>query len=130
MLTHAAFGSFTPEIKRVDCPDEDSSLCLEVRFETETDIAELDQKFEGDFSIYEGYFMNSGARVFASMPEFNNRMMNISSNLHVIHFRFIIDETTNFSFKYIVHRLKDFHDLEVLNSLENRYLLMIQDYQK
>ena len=61
----------------------------------------MDQKFEGDFSIYEGYFMNSGARVFASMPEFNNRMMNISSNLHVIHFRFIIDDTTYFSFKYL-----------------------------
>ena len=73
--------------------------------------------------------MNSGARVFASMPEFNNRMMNISSNLHVIHFRFIIDDTTNFSFKYI-YRLKDFHDLKVLNSLENRSLLMIQDHQK
>ena len=83
MLIHAAPGSFTPEIKRVDCPEEDSDLCLEVRFQFETDIAELDQKFEGDFSIYEGYFMNSGARVFASMPEFNNRMMSVDSMLHV-----------------------------------------------
>ena len=85
MLAHAAPGFFTPEIKRVDCPDEDSDLCLKVRFQTETDIAELNQKFEGDFSIYEGYFLNSRSRVFASMPEFNNRMMNVSSNLHVIH---------------------------------------------
>ena len=83
LLTQAAPGSFTPEIKRVDCPDEDSDLCLEVRFQTETDIAELDQKFEGDFSNYEGYFMNSGARVFASTPEFNNRMMSVNSMLHV-----------------------------------------------
>ena len=83
MLTEAAPGSFTPEIKRVDCPDEGSDLCLEVRFQTETDIAELDQKFEGDFSIYEGYFMNSGARVFASMPEFNAKMMSVNSMLHV-----------------------------------------------
>ena len=83
MLTHGAFGSFTPEIKRVDCPDEDSNLCLEVRFETETDIAELDQKFEGDFSNYEGYFMNSGAQVFASTPEFNTRMMSADSKLTV-----------------------------------------------
>jgi hypothetical protein len=82
-LTQAAPGSFTPEIKRVDCPDEDSDLCLEVRFQTETDIAELDQKFEGDFSNYEGYFMNSGARVFASTPEFNNRMMSADSKLKV-----------------------------------------------
>ena len=90
MLIQAAPGSFTPEIKRVDCPDEDSDLCLEVRFKTETDIAELDQKFEGDFSNYEGYFMNSGIRVFASMPEFNNRMMNVSSNLHVIHLLYFL----------------------------------------
>ena len=83
MLIQAAPGSFTPEIKRVDCPDEDSDLCLEVRFQTETDIAELDQKFEGDFSNYEGYFMNSGVRVFASMPEFNNKMMRVNSMLHV-----------------------------------------------
>ena len=83
MLTQAAPGSFTPEIKRVDCPDEDSDLCLEVRFQTETDIAELDQKFEGDFSNYEGYFMNSGARVFASTPEFNTRMMSADSKLTV-----------------------------------------------
>ena len=82
-LTQAAPGSFTPEIKRVDCLDEDSDLCLEVRFQTETDIAELDQKFEGDFSNYEGYFMNSGVRVFASMPEFNNKMMRVNSMLHV-----------------------------------------------
>jgi hypothetical protein len=82
-LTQAAPGSFTPEIKRVDCPDEDSDLCLEVLFQTETDIAELDQKFEGDFSNYEGYFMNSGARVFASTPEFNNRMMSADSKLKV-----------------------------------------------
>ena len=67
----------------MDCPDEDSDLCLEVRFQTETDIAELDQKFEGDFSNYEGYFMNSGARVFASTPEFNNRMMSADSKLKV-----------------------------------------------
>ena len=86
MLNHAAFGSFTPEIKRVDCPDEDSSLCLEVRFETETDIAELDQKFEGDFSNYEGYFMNSGARVFASTPEFNNRMISGNNKIDVSFF--------------------------------------------
>ena len=83
MLTQAAPGSFTPEIKRVDCLDEDSDLCLEVRFQTETDIAELDQKFEGDFSNYEGYFMNSGARVFASTPEFNTRMMSADSKLTV-----------------------------------------------
>jgi len=83
LLIQAAPGSFTPEIKRVDCPDEDSDLCLEVRFQTETDIAELDQKFEGDFSNYEGYFMNSGVRVFASMPEFNNKMMRVNSMLHV-----------------------------------------------
>ena len=82
-MTLAAPGSFTPEIKRVDCPDEDSDLCLEVRFQTETDIAELDQKFEGDFSIYEGYFMNSGARVFASTPEFNNRMISGNTKLDV-----------------------------------------------
>ena len=67
----------------MDCLDEDSDLCLEVRFQTETDIAELDQKFEGDFSNYEGYFMNSGARVFASTPEFNTRMMSANSKLHV-----------------------------------------------
>ena len=90
LLTQAAPGSFTPEIKRVDCPDEDSDLCLEVRFQTETDIAKLDQIFEGDFSNFEGNFMNSGARVFASMPEFNNIMMNVSSILHVIDF-FSID---------------------------------------
>ena len=83
MLIQAAPGSFTPEIKRVDCPDEDSDLCLEVRFQAETDIAELDQKFEGDFSNYEGYFMNSGIRVFASMPEFNNKIMSVNSMLHV-----------------------------------------------
>ena len=70
----------------MDCPDEDSDLCLEVRFPTETDIAELDQKFEGDFSNYEGYFMNSGARVFASTPEFNTRMMSADSKLQVIIF--------------------------------------------
>ena len=126
MLIHAAPGSFTPEIKRVDCPEEDSDLCLEVRFQFETDIAELDQKFEGDFSIYEGYFMNSGARVFASMPEFNNRMMNVSSNLHVIHFYY---RHYQFFCNYI-YRLKDFHDLKVLNFLEHRSLLMIQDHQK
>ena len=83
MLIHAAPGSFTPEIKRVDCPEEDSDLCLEVRFQFETDIAELDQKFEGDFSIYEGYFMNSGARVFASTPEFNTRMLSRDAKLTV-----------------------------------------------
>ena len=83
LLTHAIPGPFTPEIKRVDCLKEDSNLCLEVRFETETDIAELDQKFEGDFSNYEGRFMNSGARVFASTPEFNNREMSANSNLQV-----------------------------------------------
>ena len=82
-MIQAAPGSFTPEIKRVDCLDEDSDLCLEVRFQTETDIAELDQKFEGDFSNYEGYFMNSGVRVFASTPEFNNKMMSVNSMLHV-----------------------------------------------
>ena len=70
----------------MDCPDEDSDLCLEVRFQTETDIAELDQKFEGDFSNYEGYFMNSGARVFASTQEFNTRMMSADSKLQVIIF--------------------------------------------
>ena len=86
LLIQTAPGSFTPEIKRVDCPDEDSDLCLEVRFQTETDIAELDQKFEGDFSNYEGYFMNSGARVFASTPEFNTRMMSADSKLQVIIF--------------------------------------------
>ena len=91
MLIQAAPGSFTPEIKRVDCPDEDSDLCLEVRFQTETDIAELDQKFEGDFSNYEGYFKNSGVRVFASMPEFNNRMISVNSMLHVS--AFSIDST-------------------------------------
>ena len=67
----------------MDCPDEDSDLCLEVCFETETDIAELDQKFDGDFSNYEGYFMNSGARVFASTPEFNNRMISGNTKLDV-----------------------------------------------
>ena len=67
----------------MDCPDEDSDLCLEVGFQTETDIAELDQKFEGDFSNYEGRFMNSGARVFASTSEFNNREMSVDSNLQV-----------------------------------------------
>ena len=87
LLTHGAFGSFTPEIKRVDCSDEDSNLCLEVRFETETDIAELDQKFEGDFSNYEGYFMNSGARVFASTPEFNNRMISGNTKIDVSFFQ-------------------------------------------
>ena len=93
MLTHAAFGSFTPEIKRVDCPDEDSSLCLEVRFETETDIAELDQKFEGDFSNYEGYFINSGARVFASTQEFNTRMISAEAKLQVSIFQLILQST-------------------------------------
>jgi hypothetical protein len=67
----------------VDCLDEDSDLCLEVRFQTETDIAELDQKFEGDFSNYEGYFMNSGARVFASTAEFNTRMLSVDAKLTV-----------------------------------------------
>ena len=86
LLIQAAPGSFTPEIKQVDCPDKDSDLCLEVRFQTETDIAKLDQKFERDFSIYEGYFMNSGARVFASTPEFNTRMMSADSKLQVIIF--------------------------------------------
>ena len=85
-MTLAASGSFAPEIKRVNCPDEDSDLCLEVRFETETDIAKLDQKFDEDFSNYEGYFMNSGARVFASTPEFNTRMMSADSKLQVIIF--------------------------------------------
>ena len=104
MLIQAAPGSFTPEIKRVDCPDEDSDLCLEVRFQTETDIAELDQKFEGDFSNYEGYFMNSGARVFASTPEFNDRMMSVNSMLHVSFFP--IDYTEIFATRYL---LKDLH---------------------
>ena len=103
-LTQAAPGSFTPEIKRVDCLDEDSDLCLEVRFQTETDIAELDQKFEGDFSNYEGYFMNSGARVFASTPEFNDRMMSVNSMLHVSFFP--IDYTEIFATRYL---LKDLH---------------------
>ena len=67
----------------MDCPDEDSDLCLEVRFQTETDIAELDQKFEGDFSNYEGYFMNSGARVFGSTTEFNTRMLSGDAKLTV-----------------------------------------------
>ena len=82
-MTQAASESFTPVIKHVDCPDEDSDLCLEVRFETETDIAELDQKFDRDFSNYEGYFMNSGARVFASTQEFNVRMINGNTKLDV-----------------------------------------------
>ena len=86
LVIQAAPGSFTPEIRRVDCPDEDSDLCLEVCFETETDIAELDQKFEGDFSNYEGYFKNSGARVFASTPEFNDRMFDMNSKIHVSFF--------------------------------------------
>ena len=83
MLTQAASESFTPVIKHVDCPDEDSDLCLEVRFETETDIAELDRKFDRDFSNYEGYFMNSGSRVFASTTEFNNRMISGNTKLDV-----------------------------------------------
>ena len=83
MLTQAASGSFTPVIKHVDCPDEDSDLCLEVRFETETDIAELDRKFDRDFSNYEGYFMNSGARVFASTQEFKDQMISGNTKLDV-----------------------------------------------
>ena len=67
----------------MDCPDEDSDLCLEVCFETETDIAELDRKFDRDFSNYEGYFMNSGARVFASTQEFNDRMISGNTKLDV-----------------------------------------------
>ena len=104
MLIHAAPGSFTSEIKRIDCPDEDSDFCLEVRFQTETDVVELDQKFEGDFSNYEGYFMNSGARVFASTPEFNDRMMSVNSMLHVSFFP--IDYTEIFATRYL---LKDLH---------------------
>ena len=83
MLTNATPGSFTPQIKRVDCLGEETDLCLEVRFQNETDIAELDHMFDGDFSNYEGYFMNSSVRVFASMSEFQNREMRVDSNLQV-----------------------------------------------
>ena len=108
LLIQAAPGSFTPEIKLVDCPDEDSDLCLEVRFQTETDIAELDQKSEGDFSNYEGHFMNSGVRVFASMPEFNNKMMSVNSMLHVSVF-----SITSIEIFAALYLLKYLHVIEV-----------------
>ena len=133
MLTQAAPGSFTPEIKRVDCPDEDSDLCLEVRFQTETDIAELDQKFEGDFSNYEGYFMNSGARVFASTPEFNNREMSVDSNLQVRIFPLTLPKLEQV---HICNYLLDVTDSSQRltkissNSSENRSLLWIPDLHK
>ena len=108
LLTQAASGFFTPKIKHVDCPDEDLDLCLEVRFQTETDIAELDQKSEGDFSNYEGHFMNSGVRVFASMPEFNNKMMSVNSMLHVSVF-----SITSIEIFAALYLLKYLHVIEV-----------------
>ena len=50
-----------------DCPDEDlCDKCLDVAFESENDIACLNEKFPDTECILEGNFINGGARVFVS----------------------------------------------------------------
>ena len=84
MLTHALK---TPIIKRASCADQnlhiEHSLCLEVQFESEKDIAMLKRKFEYDHSNYEGHFMNKpDVRVFASTPD-SSQIMRKDSTMHV-----------------------------------------------
>ena len=76
-----------PTIKRVACSDQnlnvESSMCLEVNFESEMDIAMLKRKFEYDHSNYEGHFMNKpDVRVFASTPDLS-QIMRDDSTMHV-----------------------------------------------
>ena len=71
---------FTPEIKRAPCPDENSGLCLQVRFESETDLAHLKQIFDYDQLNFEGYFANRpDVKVFASSPSLKDTTLHVST---------------------------------------------------
>ena len=59
-----------PKMLWTDCPDDSScKRCLDVAFESENDIACLQQKYPENSCVFEGALMNVGSMIVVSSDE-------------------------------------------------------------